>query len=173
MRDELTTESGSAERKPRAPGRDVSTDRSTDRSIDKAPVTRGEPGSRGDVSRGEIGGERDSAGRGSGGAGRGSSREGGFSSYSDMGSRGYGEGDDFTAERSRRYLQISDRSRCRFCREKVTRVDYKDVLTLQKLCTNQGRLFSRKRSGNCAAHQRMVKKAVKQARYIGLLNYTA
>jgi small subunit ribosomal protein S18 len=55
----------------------------------------------------------------------------------------------------------------------VTRVDYKDVLTLQKLCTSQGRLFSRKRSGNCAAHQRMVKKAVKQARYIGLLNYTA
>lgn len=97
----------------------------------------------------------------------------GFSSHYDGGSRGYGEGDDFSGERSRRYLQIGDRSRCRFCREKVTRVDYKDVLTLQKLCTSQGRLFSRKRSGNCAAHQRMVKKAVKQARYIGLLNYTA
>ena len=77
-----------------------------------------------------------------------------------------------SGERSRRYSQISDRNRCRFCREKVTRVDYKDVLTLQKLCTSQGRLFSRKRSGNCAAHQRMVKKAVKQARYVGLLSYT-
>lgn len=74
--------------------------------------------------------------------------------------------------RTRRYSQISERNRCRFCREKVTRVDYKDVLTLQKLCTSQGRIFSRKRSGNCAAHQRMVKRAIKQARYIGLLSYT-
>jgi small subunit ribosomal protein S18 len=75
-------------------------------------------------------------------------------------------------ERSRRYTQISDRNRCRFCRDKATRIDYKDVLTLQKLCTNQGRLFSRKRSGNCAAHQRMVKSAIKQARYVGLMSYT-
>jgi len=85
------------------------------------------------------------------------------------------EGGDYEpgGERTRRYSQISERSRCRFCREKVTRVDYKDVLTLQKLCTSQGRIFSRKRSGNCAAHQRMVKQAIKQARYIALLNYTA
>src|SRR5262249_322811 len=111
-----------------------------------------------------------------GGGTRGGFREGGredfgySGGYSDGGPRDYG--DELGGER-RRYMQISDRSRCRFCREKVTRVDYKDVLTLQKLCTSQGRLFSRKRSGNCAAHQRMVKKAVKQARYIGLLNYTA
>ena len=87
----------------------------------------------------------------------------------------FGDGGDYEpgGERTRRYSQISDRSRCRFCREKVDRVDYKDVLTLQKLCTSQGRIFSRKRSGNCAAHQRMVKQAIKQARYIALLNYTA
>jgi small subunit ribosomal protein S18 len=84
----------------------------------------------------------------------------------------YGE-DDAGGERTRRYSQISERNRCRFCREKVDRVDYKDVLTLQKLCTSQGRIFSRKRSGNCAAHQRMVKSAIKQARYIGLMSYTA
>lgn len=75
-------------------------------------------------------------------------------------------------DRQKRYSQVSDRSRCRFCREKLTRVDYKDVLTLQKLCTSQGRIFSRKRSGNCAHHQRQVKLAIKQARFIGLLNYT-
>lgn len=85
-----------------------------------------------------------------------------------------GEGSrDRGGERTRRYKQISDRNRCRFCREKLTRVDYKDVLTLQKLCTSQGRIFSRKRSGNCAAHQRQVKRAIKQARYIGLMSYTA
>ena len=81
--------------------------------------------------------------------------------------------DEVGGERQRRYTQMSERNRCRFCREKLTRVDYKDVLTLQKLCTNQGRVFPRKRSGNCAAHQRMVKVAIKQARYIALLSYTA
>lgn len=80
---------------------------------------------------------------------------------------------EFGRERSRRYTGISERNRCRFCREKVTRVDYKDVLTLQKLCSAQGRILSRKKSGNCAEHQRQVKRAIKQARYIGLLSYTA
>lgn len=67
---------------------------------------------------------------------------------------------------------MAERSRCRFCRDKVTRVDYKDVLVLERMCTSQGRLFSRKRSGNCAGCQRSMKKAIKQARYIGFLPYT-
>src|SRR5262245_5968268 len=96
---------------------------------------------------------------------------GGYSGRSGGYEHSYGEDDEVGGER-RRYAQISDRSRCRFCREKVARVDYKDVLTLQKLCTSQGRIFSRKRSGNCAAHQRMVKRAIKQARFIGLVSYT-
>jgi len=61
--------------------------------------------------------------------------------------------------------------RCRFCREKVKRVDYKDVERLSKLMTNEARLFSRKRSGNCARHQRMFKDAVKRARFMALLPY--
>ena len=70
------------------------------------------------------------------------------------------------------FISNVERGRCRFCRDKVTRIDYKDVLTLEKLCSNQGRIFSRKRSGNCASHQRMVKKAIKQARVIGLMPFT-
>ena len=63
-------------------------------------------------------------------------------------------------------------NKCRFCRMKtVDRIDYKDVETLQKLLTGQGKLFSRKRSGNCAKHQRSVQKAVKRARYMALLPY--
>jgi small subunit ribosomal protein S18 len=45
------------------------------------------------------------------------------------------------------------------------------VQGLKKLCTSQGKLFSRKRSGTCAAFQRAVKDAVKRARYMGLLPY--
>lgn len=98
---------------------------------------------------------------------------GGYGGYSMEGYDGPSFGDDEGGDGRRRYSQIAERSRCRFCRDKLTRVDYKDVLTLQKLCTSQGRIFSRKRSGNCAAHQRMVKKAIKQARFIGLIAYTA
>ncbi|MBI2194311.1 MAG: 30S ribosomal protein S18 [Planctomycetes bacterium] len=61
---------------------------------------------------------------------------------------------------------------CRFCREKIGHVDYKDVTSLQKLTTKQGKLFSRNRSGNCARHQRLVKLAMKRARFLGLMPYS-
>lgn len=62
-------------------------------------------------------------------------------------------------------------SKCRFCRDKVTAIDYKDIATLQKLATTQGKIFSRKRSGNCAKHQRQVKTAIKRARILSLLPF--
>lgn len=54
---------------------------------------------------------------------------------------------------------------------KIEHVDYKDVQSLQKLTTARGKLLSRKRSGNCAKHQRSAKKAVKRARFLALLPY--
>jgi small subunit ribosomal protein S18 len=50
-------------------------------------------------------------------------------------------------------------------------VDYKDVQGLKKLCTSQGKLYGRKRSGNCAAFQRAVAVALKRARFMALLPY--
>jgi small subunit ribosomal protein S18 len=61
--------------------------------------------------------------------------------------------------------------RCRFCREKADYVDYKDMQALAKQVNAQGKLFSRKRSGNCAKHQRMVQVAVKRARFMAILGY--
>jgi len=66
-----------------------------------------------------------------------------------------------------------ERTQCRFCRRGVKYVDYKDIETLQRLLTNRGKIYSRKRSGNCAGCQRKVKKAIKRARYMGLLPYVA
>jgi small subunit ribosomal protein S18 len=63
------------------------------------------------------------------------------------------------------------RDRCRFCREHVEDVDYKDVDSLQRLMSGEAALFGRKRSGNCSGHQRMVKRAVKRARSLALLPY--
>src|SRR5262245_54841486 len=75
----------------------------------------------------------------------------------------------------RKKLGRGRKNRCRFCtKEGCPRpafVDYKDVPTLKKMCTSQGKMFSRKRSGSCAAFQRAVKDAVKRARFMALLPY--
>lgn len=68
---------------------------------------------------------------------------------------------------------IREQTQCRFCREKKKYIDYKDIDTLQKLLTNRGKIFSRKRSGNCAGCQRKVNQAIKRARFMALLPFTA
>ncbi len=68
---------------------------------------------------------------------------------------------------------IREQTQCRFCREGVKYVDYKNINTLQKLLTNRGKIFSRKRSGNCASCQRKVKVAIKRARFMALLPYAS
>jgi small subunit ribosomal protein S18 len=65
-----------------------------------------------------------------------------------------------------------EQTQCRFCRSGVRYVDYKDVETLQKLLTNRGKIYSRKRSGNCATCQRKAKKAIKRARFMALLPFS-
>jgi small subunit ribosomal protein S18 len=62
-------------------------------------------------------------------------------------------------------------TRCKFCRMGADLVDYKDLVILTKQCNAQGKIFSRKRSGNCAKHQRLVKAAVKRARFMALMPY--
>jgi small subunit ribosomal protein S18 len=71
---------------------------------------------------------------------------------------------------AKKYKQFSNKSRDRFERTGEA-IDYKNYTVLQKLCTNQGKIFSRKRSGNSAKHQRAVKLAIKRARYMALLPY--
>lgn len=70
----------------------------------------------------------------------------------------------------RRSPRFREQTKCRFCRN-TGKIDYKDIDVLSKLLTAQGKLFSRKRSGNCAKCQRAVKSAIKRARYIALLPY--
>ncbi len=66
-----------------------------------------------------------------------------------------------------------EQTQCRFCRRTSNYVDYKDIETLQKLLTNRGKIYSRKRSGNCAGCQRKAKHAIKRARFMALLPFTA
>ncbi len=71
------------------------------------------------------------------------------------------------------YVGAREQTQCRFCRRGEKYVDYKNIETLSKLLTHRGKIYSRKRSGNCAGCQRKVKKAIKRARYMALLPFTA
>jgi len=71
-----------------------------------------------------------------------------------------------------RSTKIREQTQCRFCRRGDDYIDYKDIETLQKLLTNRGKIYSRKRSGNCSSCQRKVKKAIKRARFMALLPFT-
>jgi len=62
---------------------------------------------------------------------------------------------------------------CRFCAEHMDELDYKDTRTLRNFVTERGKLIPRRISGNCAKHQRLMTLAVKRARYMALMPYTA
>jgi small subunit ribosomal protein S18 len=60
---------------------------------------------------------------------------------------------------------------CRFCLDKTSRIDYKDLKRLESLMTPSGKILYTRLSGNCARHQRMVAEAIKKARFLALLPY--
>ncbi len=62
---------------------------------------------------------------------------------------------------------------CKFCMEKVVSIDYKETAKLQKFVTERGKMIPSRISGNCARHQRKLASAVKRARFLALLPYTA
>jgi len=62
---------------------------------------------------------------------------------------------------------------CRFCKEKTLEISYKDVKTLKYFITERGKIIPRRISGNCAKHQREITRAIKKARQIALIAYSA
>jgi small subunit ribosomal protein S18 len=60
-----------------------------------------------------------------------------------------------------------------FCVEHVTAIDYKDVNRLRRFLSERGRIEPRRKSGTCAKHQRALSQALKRARHLALLPYTA
>ncbi|MHC4137050.1 MAG: 30S ribosomal protein S18 [Planctomycetota bacterium] len=77
---------------------------------------------------------------------------------------------DKKRDKKKKFKRFTKRS-CRFTRLGVEFVDWKDVQTLQRLCTGQGKILGRKRSGNSARFQRKVETAIKRARYMALMPY--
>ena len=67
---------------------------------------------------------------------------------------------------------MSRRKVCKFCENQVRRIDYKDVRTLRRFITDQGKIIPRRVTGVCAQHQRQLTRAIKRARNIALIHYT-
>ena len=65
------------------------------------------------------------------------------------------------------------RKACQFCVDKIEHIDYKDLARLRRFVTERGKILPRRMSGNCAKHQRQLSIAIKRARHIALLPYSA
>lgn len=64
------------------------------------------------------------------------------------------------------------RKRCQFCTENIGQVDYKDVRLLTRFVNSYAKIDGRRRSGNCARHQRMITRAIKRARLAALMPFS-
>jgi len=63
---------------------------------------------------------------------------------------------------------------CQFCHDHVREIDYKDAPRFMKrYISDRGKIEPRRKTGTCAKHQRRLAVAIKQARHMALLPYTA
>ena len=62
---------------------------------------------------------------------------------------------------------------CAFCVDKIKEVDYKDLGRLRRFLSERGKIEPRRKTGTCAAHQRSLNTALKRARQLAMLPFTA
>ena len=62
---------------------------------------------------------------------------------------------------------------CRFCDEKLKVIDYKDERLLRRYVNDRGKIIPKRITGVCARHQRELTQAIKRARHLALLPFTA
>ncbi len=70
--------------------------------------------------------------------------------------------------------QKNDRKKyCRFKKNRIKYIDYKDPNYLMNFINEQGKILPRRLTGTSLKYQRRVSKAIKRARHIALLPYVA
>jgi small subunit ribosomal protein S18 len=62
---------------------------------------------------------------------------------------------------------------CNFCVDKVKEVDYKDASRLRRYISERAKIEPRRKTGTCSRHQRALTIAIKRARHVALLPFTA
>ena len=68
---------------------------------------------------------------------------------------------------------IPRRKVCNFCVDKVDVIDYKEPARLRRYVSDRGKIEPRRKTGTCARHQRALGTALKRARHLALLPFTA
>ncbi|MCS6803693.1 MAG: 30S ribosomal protein S18 [Acidobacteriota bacterium] len=65
--------------------------------------------------------------------------------------------------------RVRRRRECRFCRDQIDFIDYKDTNLLMPFIPERNKIIPRRLSGVCQPHQRMLARAIKRARNMALL----
>ncbi len=74
--------------------------------------------------------------------------------------------------RSSRPKYIPKRKVCAFCADKATDISYRDIPLLRRYISDRQKIEPRRRTGNCAKHQRALSQAIKRARHIALIPHS-
>jgi len=69
--------------------------------------------------------------------------------------------------------EVKVKKYCRFTRDNIKYIDYKDVKFLQRYVTEQGKIIPKRITGTSAKYQRQLALAVKRARHMALLPYVS
>jgi small subunit ribosomal protein S18 len=70
-------------------------------------------------------------------------------------------------------VEIKKKKYCRFKKNGIKYVDYKDPEFLKKFLNEQGKILPRRLTGTSLKFQRKVARSIKRARHIALLPYVA
>ncbi len=68
-------------------------------------------------------------------------------------------------------VDVKRKKYCRFKRNKIKYIDYKDPNFLKKFLNEQGKILPRRLTGTSLKFQRKTAQAVKRARHIAILPY--
>jgi len=61
---------------------------------------------------------------------------------------------------------------CYFCQRNIKEIDLKNKKFLENFISSSAKIKPKKRTGLCSKHQRQLAKAIKRARFLGLLPFT-
>lgn len=62
---------------------------------------------------------------------------------------------------------------CRFCADPQLRIDFKDGRALRPFLSDRDKILPNRITGLCAYHQRRMTEAIKRARVMGLVSFSA
>ena len=77
------------------------------------------------------------------------------------------------AERPMNKARKPKKKVCQFCQDKIDYIDYKDVAKLRRFVSERAKILPRRITGTCAKHQRQLTEAIKRARHLALLPFSA